>query len=352
MVLALEHRALWVVPVADLGGVARHVLDVATCGIPGCHLTVLTPAGPLADRLRELGTAVVEADFGPEAGVNASLASLRSAIRKLRPDVVHTHLAYADIVAAATLALDRHTLLVTTEHGIAPDDALYNPNPVIGRAKRFVHRARLARFDRVIAVSNSTASVMKSKWEDRRICVIPNGIDPGEGATQRRSLGEGARLLSLSRLAAEKRIDQVIKAMPQILQRDPAARLTIAGTGPEEASLKQLADGLSVADAIDFSGYLDSGEALANHDVLIQLSTWENLSYALLDARASGLHVVATRVGGNPEIFEAETLLADASPEQIVQSLQAGGARPLATPLPSVSDMTRAIAAVYSGMTC
>ena len=65
---ALAPLTLWVVPVADLGGVARHVLDVARVGLPGLRLAVLYPEGPLAERLREQGAAVFTGAVGPDAG--------------------------------------------------------------------------------------------------------------------------------------------------------------------------------------------------------------------------------------------------------------------------------------------
>ena len=72
--------ALWVVPVADLGGVARHVLDVAAVGLPRTRLVVLCPPGPLAERLRRAGAAVLVEDLGPEHGLAASVAALRHAV--------------------------------------------------------------------------------------------------------------------------------------------------------------------------------------------------------------------------------------------------------------------------------
>ncbi|RUQ40634.1 glycosyltransferase family 1 protein, partial [Micrococcus sp. HSID17227] len=98
---------LWVVPVADLGGVARHVLDVARVGLPGLRLAVLCPEGPLAERLREQGAAVFTGDVGPDAGLAASVRTLRTAVRTLRPAAVHTHLAYADLAAFTALGPER-----------------------------------------------------------------------------------------------------------------------------------------------------------------------------------------------------------------------------------------------------
>jgi glycogen(starch) synthase len=139
--------ALWVVPVANLAGVARHVLDVAGAGIPGWRLVVLCPDGPLAERLTAGGTAVVTGEFGPDAGFRASFRTLQRTVRGLNPDVVHSHLSYADVVAAAVLATDRRTRLVTTEHGIAADDLVYHGSAWKARVKAALHTVRLRRAD-------------------------------------------------------------------------------------------------------------------------------------------------------------------------------------------------------------
>src|SRR5688500_19149901 len=107
MVLTAPPTALWAIPVSDLAGVARHALDVARAGIPGWRLIFLTPPGDLPRELREAGAAVLEAPFGPHHGARASAGALRHAVDKARPEVVHTHLAYADLVAAGALGRTR-----------------------------------------------------------------------------------------------------------------------------------------------------------------------------------------------------------------------------------------------------
>ena len=61
MSTATTLTALWVVPVPNFGGVARHTLDMARAGIPGYELVVLAPAGVLTERLKKLGVRVIEA---------------------------------------------------------------------------------------------------------------------------------------------------------------------------------------------------------------------------------------------------------------------------------------------------
>ncbi len=347
---------LWVVPVADLGGVARHVLDVARVGLPGLRLAVLCPEGPLAARLRGQGSAVFTGDVGPDAGLAASVRTLRTAVRTLRPAAVHTHLAYADLAAFAAFGPGRARrragapALLSTEHGIAPEDALYNANAAVARAKNLAHRARLRGTDLVIAVAQSTADVLRRKWgAGAPLTVVRNGVDGpavrAAAAGQRRAPGEGLRILSLSRLAPEKNLDRLVAALPALLERDPGARLTLAGTGPLAAALRAQAEDLGVADAVDLPGFVEPWGTMAEHDVLVQLSSWENLSYTLLDAAAAGLPAVATDVGGNGEILPPERLVHETTPAAIADAvMRAAADGPGEVRVGDVETMARATA--------
>lgn len=338
--------ALWVIPVSDLAGVARHVLDVARNGIPGWRLVFLTPPGDLTQALMEAGAAVLVQPFGPQHGVRASVASLRHAVRALQPTVVHSHLSYADIVAALAV---RGPRLVTTEHGIARDDHDYHGSSAQGRTMAAVHTARLHRFNAVIAVSRATADAMAEKWHaSRHASVIPNGVDPVVSHEN----GPGLRILSLARLAPEKRLHLLVDAFAELVRRHPEASLTLAGTGEEESALRNQVEHLGLIEAVSFPGFVDPDAAMQTHDVLAMLSVWENCSYALLDAALSGLGVVASDVGGNPEMLPS-TCLVDATDSSAVahalsdQGLRAD-MRPRLVGWPSVSEMCGRVADVYS----
>lgn len=323
----LDPLTLWVVPVGELAGVGRHVLDVATTGLPALRLVVLCPDGPLAKALREAGVGVTVAPFGPEAGLRQSVRELRAAVRALRPAVVHTHLAYADVVAAVALATDRQVALISTEHGIAQDDLVYHGSRSRARARARLHSLRLRRFDALIAVSESTRTTMQGKWGPAQpVHVIRNAVDSSGLASvsdRRQATRHTAapRILSLARLAPEKRIGALLKAVPMIVQRYPGASVTIAGTGPQLAELEDLAVSLGIRDRVNFAGFVDSRTALAEHDVVVQLSTWENLSYTLLDAHASGMEAVATNVGGNPEVLPPHSLITDLKPQAVADAV-------------------------------
>ncbi|MBO0981017.1 glycosyltransferase family 4 protein [Microbacterium sp. SD291] len=320
-------HTLWVVPVADLGGVARHVIDVTRVGIPGWRVTVLCPEGPLADRLRAQGSAVVAAPFGPDAGPLKSMRTLRRTAATIRPDIVHSHLAYADIINAWT-PLPSGTRRFTTEHGIAGDDGVYHRSSIQSRLMALVHRLRFPRFAGVIAVAEATKRVMIQKWKVRQhIEVIPNGVDLPDGVEPRNpSTVTGMRVLSLSRLAPEKRIDSLLDAFALLRSEHSDATLTIAGLGPTADALRAQVARLGLADVVSFLGHINAHDAMDEADVVAQLSVWENCSYTLLDAVARGLRVVASDVGGNREIVGPRVLPPRFTTRDVVDAVKNGTA--------------------------
>ena len=191
---------------------------------------------------------------------------------------------------------------------------------------------------------------MVDKWHPRApIEVILNGVDRSANV----SAHAGLRVASISRLAPEKGLDRLVDAFAVVHRQRPEATLTIAGTGPVEAQLREQIDRLGLAGRVSLPGFMPAGDLLRASDVLVQLSTWENCSYSLLDACAAGLGVVATPVGGNPEILPARcifrlddlTVLANAI---VTQGLVTASRPGLREGWPTVADMTRTLASSYA----
>lgn len=359
---------LWVVPVPDFGGVARHVLDVARTGIPGYRLVVCAPEGKLTERLRELNIPVHAVPFGPSRGFRTSFASLAHVIEREKPTIVHSHLAYADVIAAAVVnslkirRLANRSLtvptLITTEHGIAGDDAVYHGTSWRSKLMEQVHRVRLWGTNAAIAVSRSTAEQMRRKWGARRVSIIYNGVDAPRlraAVYKHRVLTEpdAPRILSLSRLSPEKGIDVLIEAFAQLRTVYPKAHLEIAGEGDLADTLAQQVRELHISDAVTFSGFVDPLEAMGRSDMVVQLSLWENCSYTLLDAKAAGLKTVATNVGGNPEILAPNELVnrrqnafCDSVLEALMRNCEASA--PSAWTWVTNAEMTAQIAELYT----
>lgn len=321
-------------------------------GVPGWRIVLLAPPGPLARECRAVGGAVLAEPFGPDHGAQRSARTLRRAIHRLRPDVVHTHLSYADIIAALAVT-PSGPVLVSTEHGIAGDDRVYHGTRSKSRLMAEVHHARLARFHGLITVSGATAKTVKTKWRPRHdlpVETIPNGVDRASLPNQH---PQGLRIGAVSRLAPEKGLVDLIEAFARIHTDHPEARLTIAGVGPLEAELRRLSLAHDLTDVVAFPGFVDSKVLLTQIDVMAQLSVWENCSYSLLDALRAGIGIVATDVGGNPDLLPQHCLVAPgdvtAAAERIVQQALKPDRRPTLPPgWPSVPDMCAAISSFYS----
>ena len=104
--------------------------------------------------------------------------------------MVHSHLSYADLVAAA--AVPRRVALVTTEHGIAADDRVYHGSAAKSAVMARAHTLRLRRFDAVIAVSNATKRAMADKWHPRQRSGDPQRRRPAADAPRSRDRGCGS----------------------------------------------------------------------------------------------------------------------------------------------------------------
>lgn len=311
-------------PVPDFAGVARHLVDIARNGIPGYNLVFFCPEGELSAYLQTLDVDVHVGEFGPGFGFVKSCKALNKVITEVTPDIVHTHLAYADVIGVVVVnALKILKLsgragtapkLISTEHGIAVDDLVYHGTKAKSLLMETVHRVRLWFTDGKIAVSQFNAVQMKRKWGARNVTVIPNGVDldtVAEKVEKARVAGTPGilRIVSMARLAPEKKIDVLIDAFALALKSNESMTLEIAGKGGCIDELQAQVKQLGINDFVNFSGFNDPFEVLGRNDLLVQLSIAENNSYTLLEAKAGGLQVVATAMGGNPEQLQPDEMV-------------------------------------------
>ncbi len=138
--------------------------------------------------------------------------------------------------------------------------------------------------------------------------VIPNIIDLSRFAVAAHPGRRDAPHLIVTRnLEPIYDIPTALRAFAQVQLRYPAARLTVAGSGPQRAALLQLAAELGLGEAVHFSGRIDNaqiGALYASADCLLNPTTADNMPISILEALASGVPVVSTNAGGIPDLVQ------------------------------------------------
>jgi glycogen(starch) synthase len=148
-----------------------------------------------------------------------------------------------------------------------------------------------------------------------RVDVVPNGLDPvrwltspEEVAAARARWAPGEPLVSYTgRLVYEKGVQHLLAAVPRLRRRHPALRVVVAGTGPEEAALRQQARTLRLGRAVDFAGFIpdaDLAALVAAADCAVVPSVYEPFGLVALEAAAAGTPAVVADVGGLREFVE------------------------------------------------
>jgi glycogen synthase len=341
-------RALWVLGAAGVSGVGHHALDVADAGIPGWEIEFMLPDGVLATELRAAGAVTHTTAFGRRAGTARSVRALARVGQGRRFAVVHSHLAWADVVAA--LAPIPGAIRITTEHGIADIPLLYQRTKFEASVMRQVHSFRLRRTAATIAVSHATARAIERLWgyPAAHCVVVPNGMDH----VTRPRPPDGAGFAFVGRLAPEKDLPTLLDAFGYAAEALPGATLDVAGEGPLKDDLRKEIRRRGWEHRVRLRGWVPVRELLDNAAVLVQLSRWENCSYSLLEALARGRGVVATAVGGNPELLPGDSLVPPGDARAAGERMVAQAKRPwpqsaLPAKWPTVKDMCERIADTY-----
>jgi glycosyltransferase involved in cell wall biosynthesis len=249
--------------------------------------------------------------LGRQAAWSCSVyRSLGAELRDFRPDIVHAHnLYFRTTEAAAIPRAGRAGRLVVTLHLGASDGGSMPLRLMLAAYEQSIGRLVLARCARVICVSNAVARHAEALGaRPGRVRVVPNGVDTAVFHSARQHTAPRSEtprpvVLFVGRLVPNKGPDLVVRAAPAILADHPGTRFLLAGDGPMRRRLERDVQRAGLASAFAFLGLIDNvPEAMRSAAVLVRPSTLEGMPLAVLEAMATGLPVVATRVGGTPEI--------------------------------------------------
>jgi len=290
---------------ARAGGFRHTLTEDQADGLPVLRLSYAQPPGPL-----------------PHLGYRRGI---REAVRRLeadgfRPDLIHAHF-YIAGATAVRLGRRLGVPAVISEHS-----SKFPSNELRGPALR---RARFALGSAAVVcpVSRHLQEHIVEAGVDARFRVVPNAVDVSEfypPAAGARPRGDSLRLLFVGHLIPEKGVEHLLQAL---VGAGFPWQLTLAGGGDGRDELERLAADLGLADRVEFPGELGK-PAIANlmraADVFVLPSLAETQGVVLIEAMASGLPFVATRVGGVPETVEprAGVLVPPADPEALRGGLE------------------------------
>ncbi|MFN8490925.1 MAG: glycosyltransferase [Caldilineaceae bacterium] len=283
--------------------------------------------GAVAQQIRALGIPVIDLGMTRKWRVDAFLRLWRL-LRQTRPAVLHTWMFHCNIPGRILGRLAGVPVIISAEHTMGQESGM---------------RVRLNRLtgglaDRVLCVSPQVADYARTAIHlpSSKVVVVPNGIDlklfanlPSQAQARAKfHLPPQAFIIgAIGRPRAVKGYRFLIEAMAQLTKQAPGQfHLLFVGNGPERPALLELAQQLQLTESITFlDDQNDIPGLLPALDVLASASLWEGMPMVILEAMAAGLPVVATNVGGTPDVVvagETGLLVPPADPAALAAALE------------------------------
>jgi glycosyltransferase involved in cell wall biosynthesis len=299
-------RVAAVMDTFDMSGPAKQLLAlVPALRERGVWLTVITvdpPSGaisPFVGRLKQLGVSHHRISAGRGCPWRYA-ARLRRVLHEIEPDVVQTHSYRPTVLVGSLLWRSRDWKWVVFHHGVTREN---------GRMQVYLKLEQWAAHsaDHVVVVAESQAPQFASRA--RQVTVIPNAVvDVVVPSLMRWPPPEdqvpAARFLCVGRLSPEKGVDILLEALSRLIRSGMPAALRIVGTGPAERELRRTARNLGIASAVQFVGHAEEVSEFYNCAHCVVLPSYsEGSPNVVLEAIAYGRYVVATNVGGVPDML-------------------------------------------------
>ena len=292
------------------GGTGNHLLSMLKYWDKGTWRARIVSKTPAKDRVApdvpvELMSAPRRLNRYPFAQVKA-FAGLFAAFNGRPPDLVHAYFFWPILYGRLLKLFGKTRVLIENR-----EDQGFSWGP----HEYAWLRATSSAPDRVVCVSEAVREVVlqRERLDERRVVVIKNGVEPIEGrirdnASTRRELGIPEDHLVVGMVANYNRpvkgVSYFLDAIPAIVSEVPSARFVFLGGGAKEGpALRDKARALGIEPFVTFTGHRrDVHRFYEMMDISVLTSLSEGLSVTLLESMSHGLPVVATNVGGNPEV--------------------------------------------------
>lgn len=300
-------RIVLLITSLDYGGAEKQVVCLGTClKACGWDVRIITMLRPRAYEAELESTRVPLVHLSMRRGVPDPRAfwHLVRILRRERPQILHSHMVHANLLARLARPLGQVPVLICTVHTINEG----------GRWREWAYRLTDPFCDLTIQVSRAGLEryVRIGAVPRHKIRFIPNGVDtnrfrPDPEARGRLreelKLGDAFIWLAVGRFEEAKDYPNMLQAFAEVLHVREDVVLLIAGQGSQREKAQCLAEKLGIGSKVLFLGVRKDIPDLMNAaDAYVMSSAWEGMPIVLLEAGAVGLPIVATDVGGNREV--------------------------------------------------
>jgi len=312
MIMKPKIKILYIITSSGIGGAERILYYTAT-GLDynkyDISICSLKKKGEIAGDLEKQGIEVCCLHLGGRERFLGWLSSIITLIQlfpyliRIRPTLVHSFLFRANILARIAGYLTGVPIVISSVR-------------VMGGEKKYFHYIEMITsfmVDHYVVVSESVKRYIidKSKISDEKISVIYNGVNiKSQDDSHKQNVrmpfkieDEDRILMTVGRLHEQKGHYYLVKAISKVQKEFPKVKLLVIGEGEEENNLKKLVKSLDLTNEVIFIGlssYIE--EILPMAELFLLPSLWEGLPNVLLEAMAAGKPVIATEVGGVPEL--------------------------------------------------
>jgi glycosyltransferase involved in cell wall biosynthesis len=222
------------------------------------------------------------------------------------PELIHAHFFLAGF-PAVLIGRRTHTPVVITEQWsvFLPSDPM-ELTPTLRRTARYAFEHA----DLVLPASHALRRGIEAQGINASFRVVPNVVDTSLFHTGYAAKSDVARLLAVGLLYEAKGYEFLLEAVSRLAVEGRPFHLDVIGDGPERGAYEELTTSLGIADRVTFHGLMSKADVAAfmrSADLFVLTSRYDNNPCVLIEAMASGLPVVATAVGGIPEIVDASS---------------------------------------------
>lgn len=304
-------KALHVIGGGEFGGAERHILNLANAADPKevMFLICCLFEAPFAQIAKRAGLEIEVLPMHHKFDFKVT-PQLTALIKEKNIDLVHTHGVRGNLLGRLAARLAGGVPVITTVHSLLSRDY---PGFLTRQVNLCLERMGWGMTAHFIAVSQSLRQEL-IKWgiPADKVTTVYNGLDfsefQGKNNFFRQQMGyppEVPLVGVIARLHPVKGHRLFLECAKIILGRKPKVRFLIVGSGPERPFLELLAKKFQIWDQVTFTGYrTDIPEILASLDVLVVPSLWEGFGLTAAEGMAANIPVVATNVGGLPEIVK------------------------------------------------